>query len=70
MKMSNKINDFIDYCFDFYGAGGIYDFNMTREELLHGLTLRIMKRPDFSFVGDSIDREFVRDEVLKMRGEV
>tara|TARA_A100000172_G_C3026004_1_gene104863 strand:- start:667 stop:924 length:258 start_codon:yes stop_codon:yes gene_type:complete len=65
--MENNKIEFIDYCLEFYGDGGIYDFNMTREELTEGLERRLKNRPDVPFDGDTIDREFVRDEVLAMR---
>ena len=58
---------FIDYCLEFYGNRGIYDLKMTREELEQGLERRLQNRPDVPFDGDTIDREFVRDEVLEMR---
>ena len=65
--MENNKIEFIDYCLAFYGDGGIYDFKMTREELTEGLERRLKNRPDVPFEGDTIDREFVRDEVLAMR---
>tara|TARA_B100000963_G_scaffold261127_1_gene229335 strand:+ start:418 stop:630 length:213 start_codon:yes stop_codon:yes gene_type:complete len=59
---------FIDYCLAFYGDGGIYEFSMTRDELANGLKRRLKNRPEVPFDGDTIDREFVRDEVFAMRG--
>ena len=65
--MENYKIEFIDYCLDFYGDGGIYDFNMSREELAEGLERRIKNRPALTFDGDTTDREIVRDEVFAMR---
>lgn len=63
------IDSFVSYCLDFYGAeSGIYpDIAMTREEALAGLVARLIQRPDLPFDGDTVDRELVRDAVLKMR---
>ena len=71
---------FIDYCFDFYGDGGIYDLKFTKEEIEKGLDARIndtkgilreYEKPlsTIPFDGDSIDREMVRDIVLIQKGE-
>ena len=66
--LNNKV-DFIDYCLDFYGASGLYDFDMTREELIEGLERRLKNRPDVPYDGDTVDREFVYEEVVAMREE-
>ena len=67
--MLNNRVEFIDYCFDFYGAGGLYDLDMTREELIEGLERRLKNRPDVPYDGDTVDREFVYEEVVAMREE-
>lgn len=59
--------EFIDYCFDFYGAEGIYDMGMTRNEIAMGLLLRLEQKSDVEFEGDTVDRELVRDCVIAMR---
>ena len=58
---------FLKYCLEFYGPGGLYDIKMTPDEADRGT--RIVKMLAREFVGDSIDREKVRDIVRVMRGE-
>ena len=67
--MLNNRVEFIDYCFDFYGAGGLYDLDMTREELIEGLERRLKNRPDVPYDGDTVDRELVYGEVVAMQEE-
>lgn len=61
--------DFLDYCLDFYGKGGIYECGLTLEDL--GKALKIRKTCNFAteFEGDSIDREMVRDIALIAKGQ-
>ena len=66
--LNNKV-EFIDYCLDFYGVGGLYDLDMAREELIDGLDRRLKNRPDVPYDGDTVDREFVYEEVVAMREE-
>ena len=58
---------FLSYVLQFYGPGGLYDIKMTADEADRGT--RIVKMLAREFVGDSIDREKVRDIVRVMRGE-
>ena len=58
---------FLSYVLQFYGPGGLYDIKMTPDEADRGT--RIIKMLAREFVGDSIDREKVRDIVRVMRGE-
>ena len=38
--MNTSFNDFINYCLDFYGAGGIYPENKrTKEQIAYATTL-------------------------------
>lgn len=67
------MKEFVDYVMSFYGKGGIYDINATREEVWQATCIRIKRNADnplngISFDGDSIDREAVRDIILEMRG--
>ena len=58
---------FLSYVLQFYGPGGLCDIKMTPDEADRGA--RIVKMLACEFVGDSIDREKVRDIVRVMRGE-
>lgn len=62
-------NEFIEYVLKFYGKGGLYDFNATKDEVLQALDVRLNTRKDIPFDGDSFDRELVRDIILGSRGE-
>lgn len=65
-----RINAFVNYCLDFYGAAprGLYPMDATETEILHGLARRLIARPEVPFDGDTFDREMVRDQILNMRG--
>ena len=62
------MNDFIDYILIFYGVGGLYDMKATRSEAIKATEIRMIFK-SLPFEGDSIDREWVRDIMLKMRGD-
>ena len=75
--MNTSFNDFINYCLDFYGPGGIYPENKrTKEQVAYATTLyldacayyAVQDKPwtsDYKAMvggnGDSLDRERVRD---------
>ena len=72
--MNTSFNDFINYCLDFYGQGGIYDQKRTKEQIAYATTLYLdacayyegLEDKDQYHVmtwwnGDSLDRERVRD---------
>ena len=73
--MNTSFNDFINYCLDFYGAGGIYPENKrTKEQIAYATTLYLdacayyegLEDKDQYHVmrwgnGDSLDRERVLD---------
>ncbi len=59
--------DFIDYVLDFYGSGGIYDMGATREQVKEA-TQKHIETANFPFDGDTIDREAVRDILIKEYG--
>jgi hypothetical protein len=63
--MTTNLEQFYRYCLDFYGAGGIYDYGFTRQ-LVETATQIYRSRlsPGREFLGDTIDRERVRDIVL------
>ena len=62
-----EILDFVDYCLEFYGHGGIYDYGFSFEEVCQGLIKRFGYRPSLDFDGDSVDREYVREMVFELR---
>jgi hypothetical protein len=55
--------EFVDYVLSFYGVGGLYDYKFTKEEV-ETATLMHFEKVKSDFVGDSFDREYVRDIVL------
>ena len=57
--------DFIDYVLDFYGKGGIYDFGATKQMVVAATIERIERYPHTPFHSDSLDREWVRDIMLR-----
>ena len=75
--MNTSFNDFINYCLDFYGVGGLYPENKrTKEQIAYATTLYLdacayyaeqdkKYGSDFKVMvwgnGDSLDRERVRD---------
>ncbi len=65
----NEVLDFIDYCLDFYGPGGIYDYGFHFSEVCEGMIKRFQYKPSLDFDGDTVDRELVRDMVLSAREE-
>ena len=64
--------DFINYFFGFYGSGGLYNSffpkGITKKDIAGALEIRL-KNKKVGFVGDSFDRELVRDIMLYQRGK-
>ena len=58
--------EFVNYVMSFYGAGGIYDMNATEDMILEATQKYISEGADFC--GDSIDRELVRDIMIRDYG--
>ena len=59
------IKQFTDYFNDFYGINGVYPYRDTNMELITiAMELLFKNRPDYIFVGDSMDREAIRDIVF------
>ena len=66
-----SFNDFINYCLEFYGQGGLYPENKrTKEQIAYATTLYLdacsyYEQCDYEGMtwggGDSLDRERVRD---------
>lgn len=64
------IEGFVSYMLSFYGDAShdpVYQMDMTRDEVLHALVALLLETPKLKFEGDSVDRERVRDAVLKNR---
>tara|TARA_B100001057_G_C22527454_1_gene824404 strand:- start:340 stop:606 length:267 start_codon:yes stop_codon:yes gene_type:complete len=65
--MPTSFQDFINYCKDFYGYGGLYDQGRSREQIAYCtcLYLDAIAHYDLDYYswgdGDSLDRERVRD---------
>ena len=63
-----NFNEFINYCLDFYGVGGLYPENKrTKEQIAYATTLYLDAIAHYDSDtytwgnGDSLDRERVRD---------
>lgn len=63
------MKEFVEYVLGFYGENGIYDMGATKEEILVATGIRIERKKDIPFQGDTLDREMVRDIILEARGE-
>ena len=75
----NNFNDFINYCLDFYGKGGLYDQGRTKEQIAYATTVYLdacayYEQCDYEGMtwgnGDSLDRERVRDIMNNYYGDV
>lgn len=64
----DPLNRFVEYCLEFYGDKGIYDYGFTQEEILAATRIYCDKE-DTEFYGDTADREFVRDIVFELRSK-
>ena len=60
--------EFINYCYLFYGPGGVYDIKATKKELKAAAEI-LQYVPGWNFVGDSTDREHAKELVLIMRNK-
>jgi hypothetical protein len=60
---------FINYCYEFYGIGGIYDLGVTMQDVADAVALYKVKcnrYPEMWGDGDSVDRERVRDILVAL----
>lgn len=77
MKIAERGQEFICYMNDFYSLehDGIYaeEMQFTQEEIVDGINeyFKIEKnlKEIMKYGADTVDRECVRDIILKMRGE-
>ena len=68
IKMEN-FSEFFDYTESFYGVGGLYDMGVPRLAILTATFKLILDLGATSkFVGDSVDREKVRDILMDEMG--
>jgi len=61
------VNEFINYVYDFYGKNGIYDMGATRDNITTATIdyiSSLLSKKDYTFCGDSLDRERVRDIMI------
>ena len=68
-QSKKMIQDFIEYVYDFYGPGMIYDlgFTITHTDIARATAIRLRtQNPNMPFDGDSVDRETVRDILVMM----
>ena len=65
-----EIDEFVDYVLDFYGKSGIYCMNANLEQVTNAVEnyLKICELNCIEFTGDSIDRENVRDLLIRKFG--
>ena len=77
-SVENIVDGIIDFCAyveDFYGVGGIYDMGATPAHIIEAVQKyvdQVGTNPEdsFSFAGDSLDREKVRDIMIEDFGLV
>jgi hypothetical protein len=64
--------EFVEYVMSFYGAGGLYDMGVTREDVLlaTGIRIEVCRMLNIPFEADSLDREAVRDILIDRFGYV
>ena len=74
----NNFNDFINYCLDFYGKGGLYDQGRTKDQIAYATSVYLdacayyeeNNMPNMTWGGgDSLDRERVRDLMNNYYGD-
>lgn len=68
--MYATLAEFHRYVYDFYGRGGVYPMGATFGEIEQATQLLIdeLTATEKEFVGDSIDRELVRDILISEYG--
>jgi len=73
MVKPSELCEFVDYVESFYGDGGIYDlgFTVTREGIWNATSIHLMRltAERSEFEGDTVDREMVRDLMIKAEGK-
>ena len=73
MIKPSELCEFVDYVESFYGDDGIYDlgFTVTREHIWNATSVHLMRltAERKAFEGDTVDREIVRDLIIKAEGK-
>ena len=73
MVKPSELCEFVDYVESFYGDDGIYNlgFTVTREHIWNATSVHLMRleRERSEFEGDTVDREMVRDLMIKAEGK-
>ena len=67
-RKSPFLNEFIDYVFDYYRKGGIFDIGATKKQIKEATFDHItqeMVRGETEFHGDTHDREMVKEILMK-----
>lgn len=59
--------EFAEYVHGYYGDYGIFNIHASMSEIMRAIEIRKIFN-QIAFECDSIDREFVRDIILAMRG--
>jgi len=59
--MMQTLKQFVNYCNDFYGMGGLYDMAFTKKEIAHAVDIYFGRMSDQVTWGggDTVDRERV-----------
>ena len=58
--MSNQVNEFFNYCRQFYGIDGLYELNFSDDQIRSALLALFLDQSRAGmFCGDSFDRECV-----------
>ena len=61
------IKEFVNYVYDFYGKGGVYDMGATVSQITTATIdylSSLLSKGEYTFCGDSLDRERVRDIMI------
>ena len=61
------IKEFVSYVYDFYGKNGIYDMGATVSQITTATIdylSSLLSKGEYTFCGDSLDRERVRDIMI------
>lgn len=66
MSVGMNASDFRKYVKSFYGPGGIYDMGATEKQIDAAVKEYIASGADYA--ADSLDREHVRDILIKKYG--
>ncbi len=61
------LDQFYSYVLSFYGQDGIYDMGATLDEVMEA-TAKYLKNPETRFEGLRLDREMVRDIMIRDYG--